>query len=153
VTPEVTLRDREESDRPILFEQQLDPDAAAMAAFPSRDERAFAEHWERLRRDDSNVVKTIIVGDQVAGDIGSWVDDGERRVGYWLGREFWGRGIATEALRQFVLVVPERPISASVAEHNVASLRVLEKCGFVAVGGPRPPGDDGIREIVMQLGA
>ena len=147
----VVLRGREESDRSILFEQQRDPAANEMAAFPARDEKAFAEHWERLKANDSAVSRTIVADGQVAGDIGSWDDEGTRMVGYWLGREFWGRGIATEALRQFVEVVEERPLSASVAEHNVASIRVLEKCGFVAVGGPRPPGPDGIREVVLRL--
>ncbi len=87
----------------------------------------------------------------MTGHIVSWIDGGDRMLGYWVGREFWGRGIATEALRQFVDIVEERPLTASVAEHNVASLRVLEKSGFVAVGGPRPPGPDGIREIVLRL--
>jgi RimJ/RimL family protein N-acetyltransferase len=147
----VALRESEESDRAILFEHQREPEGNEMAAFASRDEQAFAEHWERLKADDTAIQRTIVADGDVAGDIGSWIDDGERLVGYWLGKEFWGRGIATEALRQFVLVVPDRPLFASVAEHNVASLRVLEKCGFVAVGGPRPPGDDGIREIILRL--
>ncbi|MFL5736099.1 MAG: GNAT family N-acetyltransferase [Actinomycetota bacterium] len=81
----------------------------------------------------------------------SWVDDDDHVVGYWLGKAFWGRGIATEALRRFVGELPERPLSANVAEHNVGSIRVLEKCGFVAVGGPRPPEPDGIREIIFRL--
>ena len=147
----VTLRGTEDSDRPILFEHQRDPEANEMAAFPPRDEQAFAEHWERVKANDDGIQRTIVVDGEVAGHIVSWIDERDRMVGYWLGREFWGRGIATEALRQFVDVVEERPLTASVAEHNVASLRVLEKCGFVPVGGPRPPGEDGIREIVFRL--
>jgi RimJ/RimL family protein N-acetyltransferase len=147
----VTLRETEDSDRPILFEHQRDPVANEMAAFPPRDEQAFAEHWERVKANDAGVQRTILADGDVAGHIVSWVDDGDRLVGYWLGRRFWGRGIATEALRQFVDVVDERPLSANVAEHNIASIRVLEKCGFVAVGGPRPPGPDGIRDIVLRL--
>jgi RimJ/RimL family protein N-acetyltransferase len=148
----VTLRETEDSDRPILFEHQRDPVANEMAAFPARDEQAFAEHWERVKTNETGIQRTILADDGVAGHIVSWLDGGDRMVGYWLGRRFWGRGIASEALKQFVGVVEERPLTASVAEHNVASLRVLEKCGFVAVGGPRPPGPDGIREIVLRLG-
>jgi RimJ/RimL family protein N-acetyltransferase len=147
----VTLRETEDSDRPILFEHQRDPEANEMAAFPPRDEEAFAEHWERVKANVDGIQRTIAVDGEVAGHIVSWIDDGERLVGYWLGKEFWGRGVATEALKQFVGVVEERPLSANVAEHNVASIRVLEKCGFVADGGPRPPGPDGIREIVLRL--
>ncbi len=147
----VTLRETEDSDRPILFEHQRDPVANEMAAFPPRDEQAFAEHWERVKANDDGIQRTILADGEVAGHIGSWIDDRDRRVGSWVGREFWGRGIASEALKQFVAVVEERPLTASVAEHNVASLRVLEKSGFVAVGGPRPPGDDGIREVVLRL--
>ncbi|HEY2803099.1 MAG TPA: GNAT family N-acetyltransferase [Actinomycetota bacterium] len=147
----VTLRESEESDRPILFEYQREPEGNEMAAFPPRDEQAFAEHWQRLKADDTAIQRTIVADGDVAGDIGSWIGDGERLVGYWLGKEFWGRGIATEALKQFIGVVEERPLSANVAGHNVASIRVLEKCGFVAVGGPTPPGPDGIREVVLRL--
>jgi RimJ/RimL family protein N-acetyltransferase len=147
----VALRETEDSDRPILVEHQRDPIANEMAAFPARDEEAFAEHWERVKVNETGIQRTILAGENVVGHIVSWIDDGDRLIGYWLGREFWGRGIATEALRQFVGELTERPLSANVAEHNVASIRVLEKCGFVAVGGPRPPGPDGIREIVFRL--
>jgi RimJ/RimL family protein N-acetyltransferase len=148
---QVSLRETEDTDRPVLFEHQRDPIANEMAAFPARDEQAFTEHWERTRANETGIQRTILAGNDVAGHIVSWIDDGDRLVGYWLGSEFWGRGIATEALRQFVDVVDERPLSAHVAEHNIASIRVLEKCGFVAIGGPRPPGPDGIREIVFRL--
>jgi RimJ/RimL family protein N-acetyltransferase len=151
VTGAVTLRNPEESDRPILFEQQREPEANEMAAFPPRDEEAFAEHWERLKADGNAINRTIVLDGDVAGRVLSWLDGDSRMVGYWLGSEFWGRGIATEALKQFVTEIKERPLTASVAEHNVASIRVLEKCGFAAIGGPRPPGPDGIREVIFRL--
>jgi RimJ/RimL family protein N-acetyltransferase len=43
---------------------------------------------------------------------------------------FWGRGVATEALSAFLGLEPVRPLYAGVAKHNVASIRVLQKCGF-----------------------
>jgi RimJ/RimL family protein N-acetyltransferase len=130
----VLLRDVIESDLPIFFAQQLDPVANQMAAFPARDRDAFMSHWAKIMADESNIHKTILYGDQVAGNIVSWEHDEEREVGYWLGREFWGKGIATQALSLFLEQVTTRPLVAYVVKHNLASIRVLEKCGFTFKG-------------------
>ena len=60
--------------------------------------------------------------------------ESHREVGYWIGREFWGKGIATQALTQYLEVEKIRPLSAHVAKHNVGSKRVLEKNGFKVIG-------------------
>ena len=130
----ILLRDVTDSDLSIFFEQQHDPEATAMAAFPSRDKDAFMKHWEKIMADDSNILKTIIFDGQVAGNIVSWEISGERKVGYWLGKEYWGKGIATKALKEFLEIVTTRPLVAHVAKHNLASRRVLEKCGFRIFG-------------------
>ena len=96
--PTVLIRDVIESDLPIFFEQQLDPLANDMAGFPARDRETFMAHWARNLRNASGIHKTIIYADQVAGNIVSWEHDGEREIGYWFGREFWGKGIASRAL-------------------------------------------------------
>jgi RimJ/RimL family protein N-acetyltransferase len=62
---------------------------------------------------------------------------GVPEVTYWLGREFWGPGIATAALRKLLEIVAERPLVARAAADNAASIRVLEKCGFVFSGRAR----------------
>jgi RimJ/RimL family protein N-acetyltransferase len=124
------LRDVIASDLPIFFAQQLDPVATQMAAFPAREREAFMAHWAKIMADESNILKTILYSDQVAGNIVSWEHDGEREVGYWLGRDFWGKGIATRALSLFLEQVTTRPLVAYVVKHNLASIRVLEKCGF-----------------------
>jgi RimJ/RimL family protein N-acetyltransferase len=132
----VQLRDVEPSDLPLFFEHQRDPIAVAMVAFQSRDRAAFDQHWAKLLADDSLLKKTIVVvsavsaENQVAGNIGSWTADGKRQVGYWIDRAFWGRGVATEALSAFLRLEQTRPLHAGVAKHNVASIRVLQKCGF-----------------------
>ena len=133
-TPIVRLRDRLESDLPTLFANQSDPLGAEMAGFPLRDWETFLAHHARISANPSNIIKTIVVGEQVAGDIGSWEMDGERDVGYWIGREFWGRGIATRALAAFLEQVSARPLYAHVVKHNHGSRRVLEKCGFAVCG-------------------
>ncbi len=128
---EVRLRDVEPTDLPIFHEHQLDPDATRMAAFPSRDRAAFDAHWAKnILGNPTAVTQTILLDGEVAGNIGSWRQDSIRLVGYWLGKEHWGKGVATRALAAFLQLVPERPLRAHVAKHNVASIHVLEKCGF-----------------------
>jgi RimJ/RimL family protein N-acetyltransferase len=134
IVPSVALRAVRDADLRVLFEHQLDPEASEMAAFPSRDWPAFAAHWARVRANPANITQTILVDDVVAGNIGSWVQDGKREVGYWFGRDFWGRGVASAALAAFLHLVTERPLYAWVAAHNHASLRVLQKCGFQVIG-------------------
>jgi RimJ/RimL family protein N-acetyltransferase len=128
---EVALRERIDADLGTLFEFQADPEASAMAAFPSRDLPAFLEHDAKIRADPSAITRTIVAGGGVVGSIGSWEAEGERDVGFWIGRDHWGNGYATGALRAFLDVDLHRPLHAHVADHNVGSRRVLEKCGFV----------------------
>ena len=92
-------------------------------------------HWTtRILADPTVIAKTIVVDGQVAGNVVSFDGESEREVGYWLGREYWGSGIATRALSEFLAHESTRPLFAGVARHNAGSLRVLEKCGFTPVG-------------------
>jgi RimJ/RimL family protein N-acetyltransferase len=157
VTPAVRLRSVEDRDLDVFFKHQADPQAVEMAAFPARDKHQFAAHWAKLRADDNLVVRTIVADGMVAGNIGSWQANGQQTLGYWIGRECWGRGVATQALALFVDEVSVRPLYAHVAVHNVGSVRVLEKCGFrrdraQEAEAPAPP-DDGIEELVFVLNA
>jgi RimJ/RimL family protein N-acetyltransferase len=127
---DVLLRDVEKSDLPILLEHQLDPEATRMAGFLARDRKSFMAHWNRILEDESVVTKTVLFEGEVAGNIVSFVNSGEREVGYWIGRQFWGRGVATRALAEFLRLEARRPLYAGVALHNAASVRVLQKCGF-----------------------
>ena len=127
----ILLRTVIQNDLPIFFEQQLDAEAVRMAAFPARDRGPFMVHWEQIMKDKAVVIRAIIFKGKVAGHILSWKQGYDQNVGYWLGREFWGRGIASAALAEFLKLVKTRPLYAHVADHNLASRRVLEKCGFV----------------------
>jgi len=135
MTGDVILRDVTEDDLPVFFEYQLDPDATRMAAFPARDRKDFMAHWTRILADETVIKKTILFEGNVAGNVVSFVHSGEREVGYWIGKEYWGKGLATGALSVFLNHVRMRPLYAHVARHNVASIRVLEKCGFRISGG------------------
>ena len=140
---------------PVLYEQQLDPEATRMAAFPSRDRDAFMAHWAKILANPTvTAPRAILVGGRVAGNIVAFELGGETLVGYWLGREFWGQGIATRALTAFLPLVPARPLLAHVAKHNVGSIRVLEKCGFTVAREERVTvGGEEIDELVMELAA
>lgn len=127
----VVLRPVELGDLPGLYAHQRDPEAAQMAGFPPRTWDAFQAHWARIQADEKVINRTVLLGEQVAGSLACYPEDGERLIGYWFGRAFWGRGVATAALAQFVAELPPGPLAAYVARHNVASRRVLEKCGFV----------------------
>lgn len=150
---DVQLRNVDPNDLSIFFEHQLDPDATRMAAFPSRDRAAFDAHWAtNILGNPHAITQTILVDGQVAGNIGSWRQDDVRLVGYWIGKEHWGKGVATRALAAFLNLVTERPLHAHVAKHNVGSIRVLEKCGFSLEheATVEVPGEDCV-ELVLVL--
>jgi RimJ/RimL family protein N-acetyltransferase len=150
----VQLRDVTEDDLPIFFDHQRDPVANRMAAFPGRDRQAFFEHWTtKVLGDDTVTKRTIVADEQVVGNIVSFETPGETLVGYWIGREHWGKGIASRALLLFLADVDtHRPLYAHVAKHNLASIRVLEKCGFVRVGEATiPEAGDQVEELILRL--
>jgi RimJ/RimL family protein N-acetyltransferase len=135
------LREVDDADLGAFFGHQLDPEANRMAAFTRADpaDRAgFDAHWARIRADPTVVIRTIVWDGRVAGHVLAYDDDGRTEVSYWIAREFWGRGMASAALRRFIgEVVTRRPLHARVAEGNDASLRVLRKCGFSVTGADR----------------
>jgi RimJ/RimL family protein N-acetyltransferase len=148
---EVRLRDVRDDDLTIFLEHQADPEANRMANFEAREHDAFMAHWAKILRDETTVVRTIEFEGHVAGNIVSWEHDGERDVGYWVGREHWGKGVATAALSAFLDELETRPLHAHVATHNIGSIRVLERCGFERTGPPTPAGDDGVEELLLKL--
>lgn len=127
----ILLRPVTEADLPILFQQQLDPEAVAMSAYPSKDRGEFMRHWEGILKNKNVTARTILYKEKVAGHILCWKEGKyEQRVGYWVGKEFWRRGIASAAVTEFLAQVKIRPLYAEVANHNTASKRVLEKNEF-----------------------
>jgi RimJ/RimL family protein N-acetyltransferase len=149
----IALRAVEPADVEIFYEHQADPGAAQMAAFPSRDRAAHFDHWaRRILGNPDGIVRTITVDGAVAGSVMSWLDaDLGRLLGYWIGREYWGKGVATAAVSAYLNEVRERPILAYVAAHNVGSKRVLEKNGFKGATEQPEIGADGVTEFLYRL--
>jgi RimJ/RimL family protein N-acetyltransferase len=135
---ELLLRDVLPDDLPIFFKQQLDQEAIFMAAFTAKDptdREAFMIHWHKILAIDTCIIKTILFNGQVAGSVSSYEEGGKPEVTYWLGREYWGKGIATWALKELLAHHSQkRSMYARVAKDNLASRRVLEKCGFKIIG-------------------
>jgi RimJ/RimL family protein N-acetyltransferase len=159
LTADVVLRDVTDGDLPIFFDQQLDPAANHMAAFTSEDPTdrdAFAKHWTKIQGDDAITIKTILFGGVVAGHVASFERAGDREVTYWIGKSYWGKGVATRALSEFLGHDTTRPLFARAVKDNVASLRVLEKCGFAIAGDDKgfanARGEE-VEELILKLQA
>ncbi|MDF3302160.1 GNAT family N-acetyltransferase [Streptomyces tropicalis] len=153
---EIALREVHDSDLPVFFRQMNDPEALRMAAFAPKDPAdrdAFDARWARVRA-SGDVLRTVLADGDVVGSAAVYGDPGEREVTYWVDRAFWGRGIATAALRALLAEVPERPLYARAAADNAGSLRVLAKCGFresaLARGWAEARGEE-IDEVVLVL--
>ncbi|MEV7237984.1 GNAT family N-acetyltransferase [Streptomyces sp. NPDC051020] len=155
---DVTLREVRDGDLPVFYAQSNEPEGILMAAFTAKDpsDRAYFEaHWARIRRDPAVFVRTVVgKSGEIVGHAAVFGPPEEREVTYWIGREYWGRGVATAALRELLTRIPERPLHARVAADNSGSIRVLKKCGFVTTGHERgfanARGEE-IEEVVLLL--
>ena len=133
----ITIREVESSDLETFYEHQLDPEAIRMAAFVCEDPKdkvAFDAHWGKILSSSKNINRTIVADGQVAGYVACFPDGENLEVTYWLGKEFWGKGLATQALNRLLHLVVARPIFARAASDNIGSIRVLQKCGFKIIG-------------------
>ena len=126
----VALRRPSSEDVEVFYQNQADSIACQMARFPPRNEEEFKNHWQRITSNPDNAISSIVVNDVVVGNVMSWLDGEQRLVGYWLGSQYWGKGYATQALKQFLQDF-KRPLHAYVHQDNLVSQRVLEKCGFM----------------------
>jgi RimJ/RimL family protein N-acetyltransferase len=158
-TSDILLRDVMRSDLPIFFDQQLDQDANHMAAFTAKDPTdrdAFMAHWTRILGDKTITRQTILLDGHVAGWVLSYEDEefGKPEVSYGIGKSYWGKGVATRALSAFLKHIEVRPLYARAAKDNIASLRVLEKCGFTRIGegkGFANARSEEIEEFILRL--
>lgn len=160
-TSTVLLRDVTDDDLAVFFEQQQDPVANRMAAFTAKDPTdwaAFAAKWAKILGNEAGTARTVVCGGQPAGNVLSFVApwSGQREVSYWIGREYWGQGVATKALTAFIELLADRPLYARAAADNIASIRVLQKCGFISIGrdkGFAEARGEEIEEVILELRA
>jgi RimJ/RimL family protein N-acetyltransferase len=135
----VHLRPVEAADLPTMFRYQLDPESCRMAVVNPRCAEAFDAHWAKILADPTVVARAILADGALAGSISCFKMEGEDCVGYWIGREHWGRRIASRALALLLAEVRTRPLHARAARANEASIRVLDRCGFRLTGYHHAP--------------
>jgi RimJ/RimL family protein N-acetyltransferase len=110
--------------------------------FPHPYTRADARDWVERTATEESTHFIIEIDGRVAGGIGYIPRTAEERrtaeIGYWLGRAFHGRGVATAACRALTELAFEEHdllrVEARPHSNNPASMRVLEKCGFEREG-------------------
>ena len=135
--PDIKLRPTTISDLDVLFTFQLDKESGYLAAFMSKDptdKSAYLSKHTKLLNDPTVNNQTILLDNTIVGSIARFVMDGNPEITYWIDRKFWGQGIATTALKEFLAIEAVRPIFGRVAFDNFGSQQVLEKCGFKKVG-------------------
>lgn len=139
-TIEVELRLTNQNDLETLFLFQLDEDANYLAAFTSKnpsDKNAYLEKWTRLLSDEKVNIRTVFLENEIAGSIAKFEMEGDTEITYWIGKEFWGKGIASSALKKFLEIEKTRPIFGRIAFDNLGSKKVLENCGFSKIGNEK----------------
>lgn len=133
-------------DVPLLHAFELDEAANAMAGTKPRDWAAFSARWEAIlhqveRQGDlvggeagpGVTPRVIVLSGAVVGAINIVHEGGSASIGYWIARAHWGRGIASRAVGLMLEECRTRPLLATASAGNTASLRVLEKHGFVVI--------------------
>lgn len=133
----ITLTKTEKEDLELFFQFQLDKEANYLAAFTSKDSNdktAYIEKYSKFLSDPEKNLRTIRVNNEIAGSISKFILEKEAEITYWIDRKFWGQGIATAALQNFLKIEKIRPIFGRVAFDNYGSQKVLEKSGFIKIG-------------------
>lgn len=133
----IQLIKTEKDDLNTFFQFQLDEEANYLAAFTAKDphdKTAYIEKYSKHLAEPTNHTRTIMVDGVIAGSIAKFVMENDAEITYWIDKKFWGQGIATTALRDFLKIETIRPIYGRVAFDNYGSQKVLEKCGFVKIG-------------------
>lgn len=137
ITSKIILTKTEKEDLNTFFQFQLDKEANHLAAFTAKDptdKTAYIEKYSKFLNDPTINMKTIKMNEEIVGSIAKFVIENEAGITYWIDKKYWGQGIATRALHDFLKKEKTRPIIGATAFDNYGSQKVLEKCGFVKIG-------------------
>jgi RimJ/RimL family protein N-acetyltransferase len=137
---DIKLRPTEIADLDTLFQFQLDKEGGYLAAFMPKDptdKSAYLQKYTKLLSDPTVNNQTITIDKTIVGSIAKFVMEGNAEITYWIDRKFWGQGIATKGLSEFLGIETTRPIFGRVAFDNFGSQKVLEKCGFIKIGSDK----------------
>lgn len=148
-TRRLTLRSPGAQDVPRIATLANDPDIARMTQFMPHpfDARHAEDFVLHVAAQDPSRAAAFVIEHEDLGPVGViGLHEGEDHApeaGYWIGREFWGRGFATEALEGAMAWTrrhwKRRALMAGHFADNPASGRVLEKAGFLYTGEVRRP--------------
>ena len=134
---QINLRKTLAADLNFFFQFQLDKDGQYMAAFmpvDPTDRNAYLAKHSKFLNDPAITTRTILVDNEIAGSVAKFVMEGKAEITYWIDKRFWGQGVASTAVKDFLNIETTRPIFGRVAFDNYGSQKVLEKCGFVKIG-------------------
>lgn len=137
---QVRLRQTQKQDLEFLFQFQLNEEAIYLAAFTPKDptdKEAYLEKYTKYLNDPTINMQTILLDEAIVGSIAKFEMEGDAEITYWIDRNFWGKGIATTALKDLLSIEKTRPIFGRVAFDNLGSQKVLEKCGFIKIGNDK----------------
>lgn len=146
-TRRLTLRAPDMADAPRIATLLGDLDVARMTSriphpYGLDDAEGFIAH---CHASDPRTGRNFVVeleDEGVVGSLGfSTPENGYLEVGYWIGRQWWGRGLATEALQGALMWAAgdwrKRLVAAGHFADNPASGQVLVKAGFLYTGETR----------------
>lgn len=133
----IELAKTTKEDLETLFVFQSDPDGIMMAAFTAEDpndKEFYMKKWTVIVENPEIRMETIRIENKIVGSVSQFEMFGEPHVAYWIDRQHWGKGIATESLKTFLTGSVTRPLFVRIAYDNFGSQRVVEKCGFKLIG-------------------
>ena len=130
----IQLRPVLADDAALFFEHHLEVRPLPAGASLADRKAVFCDRWMQMLADETVLARTIVSKGDVAGYVVCSRQHEQPTISSWLGRKFWGHGIATQALQDFIDLVEERPVYARVAYDNLAALQVLRKTGFAIIG-------------------
>lgn len=153
----INLSKTTKDDLEILFQFQLDAEANYLAAFTVKDPSdkiAYITKYSNLLMEPTINMMTIKSENEIVGSISKFVMQGDSEITYWIDKKWWGKGIATEALKIFLEIETSRPLFGRVAYDNIGSQKVLEKAGFLRIGTDRGYANarrEEIKEFIYKL--